>query len=188
MSRASRRALRGRGFTLLEMLIVLAIIVLVGAAVWPALRGAMDKAELVDAAKAVRTVLSQARLDAIDSGTPRQFRYQPGGTLYEVSVYTLASDSLFTDAPEELPPEAVTHYELPAGLRFATTLVSGDESTAVETVDEWAQPVLLFPSGRTDNLRLRIQGAEKMSVELRMRGIAGVAKLGPVERLTEDEL
>lgn len=187
MSRAERRASQGRGFTLLEMLIVLAIVVVVAGAVWPAFRAAMDKAELIDAAKAVRTALSQARLDAIDSGVPRQFRYQPGGMLYEVSVYTLAADSLLTDAVEELPPENTQHYELPSGLQFAAP-IAPDTGAPVETVDEWAPPILLYPNGRSDNLRLRVLGAERMSIEVWLRGVAGVAKLGLVERREEDEL
>lgn len=166
---------------------MLAIIVVVSGAVWPALRAAMDKAELVDAAKGVRTALSQARLDAIDSGTPRQFRYQPGGTLYEVAIYTIAADSLLNDVVEEPPLETTIQFELPRGVQFATTVGAGDQATPVESVDEWAPPVLLYPNGRSDNLRLRLKGAERMSVEVWLRGIAGVAKVGPVERLEEDE-
>lgn len=186
MSRAERRASQERGFTLLEMLIVLAIVVMVAGAIWPAFRAAMDKAELIDAAKGVRTALSQARLDAIDGGAPRQFRYQPGGTQYEVSVYSLATDSLLTDAAEAPPPDTTQPFELASGLRFATP-VAPDTGEPVEMVDEWAPPILLYPNGRSDNLRLRILGAERMSIEVSLRGVAGVAKVGPVERREEDE-
>jgi len=84
MARVSLTRRRSGGYTLLEMTIVLAIIVAVAALAMPALRGPLGKAELRDAARQIRVAMARARLDAIESGTIRQFRFQPGTGIYEI--------------------------------------------------------------------------------------------------------
>jgi type II secretion system protein H len=175
------------GFTLMELLIVLAIMVLMAGACWPMLRGVMDKAYLADAAKGLRTVLSQARLDAIDSGVPRQFRFQPGGTQYELAVYAFTDDSLLANAGGETTSDTTVRYDLPQGIQFAAPAADADDSSsdnadASRSGDEWSQAILFYPNGHSDNLRLRLSGAKGMYVEVWLRGITGVAKVGPIER------
>lgn len=67
------------GFTLLELLIVLTILVTVTSLSLPALRGALDKSRLTAAAKDVQAALGKARSLAIRESTPVRFRYEPGG-------------------------------------------------------------------------------------------------------------
>ena len=170
------------GFTLLELLIVLAIVVMLVGASWPRLRTMLEKAELVDAAKGLRTLLSQARLDAIDSGTPRRFHYQPGGTLYEVGPYVIGDEDLQADAASQLPSAPVVQGCLPRGLRFAVPPSANPDGQPEAAVEEWSKPVLLYPNGRSANARIRIAGADTMFVDVELRGITGVAKVGAVQR------
>jgi len=72
------------GFSLLELLIVLAIVVSVAGLAIPAMRGPLDKARLTSAAKDVRAMLAKARALAIREGTAVQFRYEPGGSRYVI--------------------------------------------------------------------------------------------------------
>ena len=192
-------ATRRCGFTLVELLIVLTILVLLMAASWPRLRLMLDKAQLHDAAKAFRTAVSQGRLDAIDSGTPRQFRYQPGGTLYEVSVFRPRDDTQQPGVEQETPGEPPQQFALPHGVRFAATQSADDGSSPAmdttsppptDTADaepDWSERVLLFSNGRSGNARIRIQGTEKMYVDITLRGIVGVPLVGPVQREVEVE-
>lgn len=71
------------GYSLLEMLIVVAVVMLLATLSWPALRRPLGKTRLRQAAKQLRAELIRARLEAIRSGKPQQFRYQPGTGRYE---------------------------------------------------------------------------------------------------------
>ena len=179
---AEQAGLRRSGFTLLELLIVLAIVVMLVGASWPRLRTSLEKAELVDAAKGIRTFLSQARLDAIDSGSPRRFRYQPGGTLYEVGPYVIGDENLQADAAAQPPSTPVVQGCLPRGLRFVAPPSANLDGQPEAAAEEWSKPVLLYANGRSANARLRIAGADNMFVDIVLRGITGVAKVGAVER------
>lgn len=173
---------RRRGFTLIEMLIVLVIVVVVIGASWPRLRTAWSKAELRSAARSVRVAMSQARLDAIDSGAPRQFRYQPGGSLYEVGVYTLSDDALLAAAPDSTSETPAAQYELPHGVRFVVTSPTAEPVSPEAASDQWSEPLLFYPNGCSANAKLRLSGDEELYVNVVLRGVTGVAKVGPVER------
>ncbi|NOX55564.1 MAG: hypothetical protein GXP27_14225 [Planctomycetes bacterium] len=79
---ASRRP--ATGYTLFELLLVLALLSLIIGLGWPAMRRALIKAEMRDAARQVRVELAKARLEAIRRGTPMQFRFQLGGRQFLV--------------------------------------------------------------------------------------------------------
>ncbi|MCA9040076.1 MAG: prepilin-type N-terminal cleavage/methylation domain-containing protein [Planctomycetaceae bacterium] len=73
------------GFTLIEILVVMSLIVLIATIAWPSLRGSLQRSELESAAKQVSHDLSQMRLKAIESGVAQKFRYQPGKGVYELT-------------------------------------------------------------------------------------------------------
>lgn len=71
-----------RGYTLNEMLIVLAVLAALAAMAWPSLRKPLAKHQLSSAAKQLRAELAGMRLKAIHRGEPLQFRYVPGTGQY----------------------------------------------------------------------------------------------------------
>lgn len=134
-----------QGFTLLELMLVLGLIVAIGGLSWPALRGPLANQRLHAAAKQVRVELARARLAAIESGEPQRFQFVPTGNAYRVGVDRVllapADGSQGADdngprltaggsesAPTALAPEAVepqrwSEFELPAGVKFSELLV-----------------------------------------------------------------
>ena len=73
-----------RGYTLNEMLIVMAIFVTLVALAWPALRKPLARHRLQSAAKVLRADMVRTRLDAISRGQALELRYQPGKGCYRV--------------------------------------------------------------------------------------------------------
>jgi prepilin-type N-terminal cleavage/methylation domain-containing protein len=69
---------RRYAFSLMEMLVVLSLLGVMLSMAWPSMRRTLGKSQLREAAKQVRTQLATARLAAMESGRPQQFRYQPG--------------------------------------------------------------------------------------------------------------
>ena len=139
----SRRAARRRGYSLMEMIVVLAVIASFLALALPAVFHPLAKAELRGAARQLEAVLLDARTRAVESGVVQEFRYEPGGRRYEIrprgqaTSGTPAAAALATPAPlpaarPPLPasagaspqPVAVTVPEplsesLPDGISFA---------------------------------------------------------------------
>ncbi len=64
------------GFSLMEVLIVLAILIAVSAMAAPALIDRIKDSNIQESAESVREIVSEARTYAIDSGIDYQFRFE----------------------------------------------------------------------------------------------------------------
>lgn len=88
-----RRELRSEqrriGFTLLELVVVLAIIVLLASLSWPPMLRYIREQEIREQAHVVRMALAGSRVKAIDTGLTYQFRYEPGGQRFVVLPFDL---------------------------------------------------------------------------------------------------
>ncbi len=89
----SWRPIRGRGaFTLLELMLVLAIIVAIGAVAVPAFRGVFDRQRLTASAEKIRLELDRARLAAMKTGQAQMFECVPGAGQYSVHPMSQQAD------------------------------------------------------------------------------------------------
>jgi prepilin-type N-terminal cleavage/methylation domain-containing protein len=100
------------GYTLAELVIVLAIMAVIGALAYPALRGPSAKSRLRYLAKQLRGELVQVRLRAIETNTPWEFWFEVGGRRYfarplrEADEPTLAPGDLRGEGGQSLGQEA----------------------------------------------------------------------------------
>ncbi|NQT13066.1 MAG: prepilin-type N-terminal cleavage/methylation domain-containing protein [Planctomycetes bacterium] len=178
-----RRPIR-QGYTLLEMLIVVAIIATVVALSWPALRRPLAKSRVRNAAKQLRVALARTRLEAIRSGTAQEFRFEPGTGRFEVSPrstpegtggFTPVALEGFGDdttSAEALGVEPSHARELPDGVRFSASSPS-------------TGPILFYPNGRTFNARFRLQGQYDYYVDVNLRGLTGSSTMGLIGQFAE---
>lgn len=84
---AQRQSARREGFTLLELMLVLGILVALAGISWPALRGPAANARLQDAGRQLRADWASARLDAMEQGTAFAWRYAPEGSSFTRMPY-----------------------------------------------------------------------------------------------------
>ena len=82
-----------RGFTLLELMIVLAILAMLIAVAWPSLRRPLMRSAAQQAARQLVRDLARARMAAIDSGQIVALRFEPGGPRYVVELAESLNDS-----------------------------------------------------------------------------------------------
>ncbi|MHB8898264.1 MAG: pilus assembly FimT family protein, partial [Thermoguttaceae bacterium] len=202
-----------RGFTLVEMLVVLAIVALLSAMSWPSVQRLMNRARVKDAARQVRTELGEARLRAIESGKPQVFRFQPGTGAFEIrpKEEETAGPAVLKSALEQMSDESVdtepitgaeivdpAAYEkvLPDGILFAgqevarepeaegeETGLAGLSTAEMSEQQAWSEPIVFYPNGRTSNARIRVTDGERYAVDVSLRGVTGTVRVGDTNRI-----
>ena len=149
-----------RGYTLVEMLIVLAILVMVASLAWPSLRRTMEKSRLESAAQELQQQLNKARTRAIKTGETLQVSWVPGQSSYQIGpvpqhwrsltptasgeqalTAQMADPSLGQDEAQPLPPPQRS-FRLPPTVFFQAT-----DNAATADPGESGQP-----SSRTERL------------------------------------
>lgn len=203
-----------QGFTLLEMLLVLGLVVALAALAWPALRGPLSQTRLREGARSLRVALAQARLEAMQAGTVCHLRYQPGAGAYELEV--LSADDVLepgTWAADQRPaapamPPAVAaaaptidgrsdepgaamrrRFVLPEGVVFAAP---GDDARGPSTLaadtshpDAWAPPIRFFPDGTASPARFVLRDAAGAQVVVSLRGLTGITRTSEIVTIEE---
>ena len=205
---ACRQSRPRPGYTLLEMIILVALLALVAGLSWPSLSKLSQKRELLEAARQVRVALLRTRLEAIETGTARQFSYQPGTGVFESAVFsqmeslaTATTASSEASLPTGLQPEPESALgarneagnpnqpALPDGVFFVDLQSQNPLDTAPLTGEDdsdapWSTPILFYPTGRALNARLQLSNG-RYTIEVLLRGLTGTARIGQVQRLVE---
>jgi prepilin-type N-terminal cleavage/methylation domain-containing protein len=89
------------GMTLIELLLVLAILVLAAAISLPALRGTLRNQQLTRAGDLVRIEWARAHVQAMKTGRIQMFRYQVGGQGFRVEPWAAGDDMLESATPQD---------------------------------------------------------------------------------------
>jgi prepilin-type N-terminal cleavage/methylation domain-containing protein len=196
---------RQRGLTLLELLLVLALIVIVFALAIPSLTSALGSQRLKKAADLVRSSLSRARVEAMRSGQIQAFRFQVGGNRYATVTWhaegyvTTDEDAEFAEgptAPSGLAFDRQNTDELPEGVTFlveaqvidarAVAFAEEDSATAGLTGDldtTWSTPILFYPDGTASDARVFLASDRGWAVPIDLRGLTGIARVGEMEKI-----
>lgn len=78
------RDARRRGFTLFEMMLIMAVLISAFAVSWPSLNRMYQDAQLKQGVDQVQVQLVSARVHSVDAGMMYQFRYEPGGRRFMI--------------------------------------------------------------------------------------------------------
>jgi len=200
-----------RGFTLLELALVLAILVVIAALAWPALKRPLESERLRRSADRVRTICSAARNRAIVSGQTHVLRCQTGSGQYQVQVYTGGDAALEssvatsqTAATEGFAQVDLGHNaaknssgeivaELPEGIVFQQSQAAIDlRAAAIDTTGDLStesasggSPVLFFADGTTSTAEITLADEQGRTVVIELRGLTGVTRAGPLQAAEE---
>ena len=189
---APRRRGPRRAFTLVEVLLTLAIMVIIAGVAWTALQRPLARQRLRSAADTVRTELCQARVDAMKSGHTYSFRYMvhgdryhfgPQGDASQADSAAPAQHSAATDdetlGDEPLPPSV--DKTLPRGIRFLSADGGGElaamgddpQAQSAENGDAWSDPIYFYADGSTSDARLLLAASRHAAMRLLLRGVTG---------------
>jgi prepilin-type N-terminal cleavage/methylation domain-containing protein len=128
-----------QAFTLIELMLVLAIVVVIGGLSWPTLKHSFELARLKSGAEQVQSAFGHARVDAMNKGVPQVFHFDSGTGQYSVDAWqddmaavdddaSTSSSSSSTAATASASPSAATadgstpdpaKRQLPDGIVFS---------------------------------------------------------------------
>lgn len=170
---------RRSAVTLLELMVVLAIVVLVSAISIPSIAGMSGSYKLNGGVDSVRAGWSEARARAIEEGRPYRFAVEPTGTAYRIAP---DEDSYWQGGtgPDNDPNGRglIREKALPAGCSFQVNGSGGsppvaDAGSLAEKVPEgaaWSPAVIFLPDGtaREDvRLTFTVRGCKPTTLYLR---------------------
>lgn len=194
--------LKRRAYTLLEVVLALAIIMSIAAISWPKLMHWLEDRKLAESAEAVQISLSKARIWSIDTSLTYQFRMEPGGRFFLVIPYEpefAIADQSGQAVVDPSMARRMLSGELPEGLEFkaltavaqseqlANDLLTGLPNAAKLTQVRWSSPILFYADGTATDSTVLMKDERENEYRVTVRGLTGAASMkeGGVE---EDEL
>jgi len=175
------------GYTLLELLIVLAIILIVSVMAAPALMERVRSGHVREAAVEVSEVLAAARTYAIDTGVDYHFRFEvggnnvvaipaePGETLGNSNGSDTDSADLFYRT-RKLSDSIVLQYshDSKSGTETLKGPAFGNLPNGGELASKnWSEPILFRFDGSSETMTFRVMDKEQRSCDVSVRGLTG---------------
>lgn len=172
------------GFTLIEMLLVLALSVVLMALALPALRTAWHQSKLAGVADGTRALIRQARMDAIKNSAQSVVRIVLPTPTSQGRVEAF-SDRNSDNALDPDEPE-LGHVDLPAGVYFLAPPDLADEDSVEGFTEDPPGPniVVFQPAGSIDEsgaFRFGDQYGNFLEIRVEPEATATVSKLKAVE-------
>jgi type II secretion system protein H len=201
---------RRRGFTLIEMLLVMALIVMIAALVLPALGRSMQGHRLRQSADLVRGQWARARNEAMRTGRTQIFRFQPSGNVYFVqpwydeqdAIESSDSSSAVTDPFAASPVSSYMTDPYAVGARFEILpddvfFMSGeilsdlrDQQLETEIAEAgqatgiWSRPILFYPDGTSSTSQVILADQHGDSIIVALRGLTSTSTSSEIVQLT----
>jgi prepilin-type N-terminal cleavage/methylation domain-containing protein len=185
LSRSHSLTLPRPGYTLLELMLVLAIIVVMAAIAYPSATAMYGHLRLSQAADAVREAWAEARAHAIDEGRPYRFAIIPNQGNYRVapdSPEFWGSSSQEQPSADAINPPFYINKALPKGLRFSAPeapaggQTEGESSIPKENIspDMWSSRTVFLPDGTArQDVEIVFGASGTMGIIMRLRALTG---------------
>lgn len=182
------------GFSLLELLVVVAIMVLLASLIAPNVIKQVQENHVARAAESVRDAVSQSRTLALDAGIDYQFRYEINGRQFVVLPMELEPTNANAGGDAEVARYVRVAGELDEGIR----LQASDTSASTESLEaawfgdlsnglllsqaSWSAPVVFRFDGSADDAAFYVTSDDKLTADLKVRGLTGSVSVSRVYR------
>lgn len=163
---------RRRGFSLMELLVVLAILIVLGAIIAPTMRSLTGDTKVKAATDQVKSHLATARASAMEQGRPYCVSVSPDGLQLRVGP---ADPTTQVSTPES----AGADDGLPESVQLEVMAEEADEYGPMLEADGWIRFVTYKPDGTCEEpsagVRVVEPGMPPMIV--RVRGMTGASEV-----------
>lgn len=197
-----------RGMTLLEVMLVVAVLALLAGLTWPAALRYLKDHDLNRNVQIVRGELDRCRLKAIETGLIYQFRHEPNGQKFVILPEErpdLGSQIPGESAPTAAQPPSsiipVVSGELGAEMGFGDVAdgLRMTEPVVVEKLGEewanlftdahfnvrdvgWAPAIRFFPDGSSSGGEVWVHDSSRRVVRLSVRDLTSAITVDPIAR------
>jgi prepilin-type N-terminal cleavage/methylation domain-containing protein len=181
-----------RAFTMFEMLLVMAVMVMILSLAWPVVDRYLSEYRLRQGGLLIQSRLAAARVHAIDTGVPYEFRYEPGGQRFLVLPHDrqalLAQHVPGAHGPAKIAgklPSAQAHFDATsagAGQSIPGDWLNGIAAAGEFTDATWSAPILFYPDGTAAHASLTIQDKKSQSVTVSVRHLTGAVSVSKIAR------
>ena len=174
------------GFTLLELLIVMGILVIMTGLIAPTVVRQVRETRVAQAAESVRETIARSRTLALDVGIDYQFRFEPNGRHFVVLPLELEPADTNSTVGES---DTSNYLRLAGELSEDFRLQATSDRPTVETLEVawfgklenalqlsdalWSSPVIFHFDGTAADAGFRVTTDEKLTVDLSVRGLTG---------------
>jgi prepilin-type N-terminal cleavage/methylation domain-containing protein len=168
------------GYTLLEVMLVLVLLLVLGGLAYSRLEGIHERYLLREAAEALRSRANEGRLRAADTGMIYQFSFENGGRSYSLAPFgqSSANNSPAINLAGELP--ASMHFQPIGGLGSESSTNAG----AATPVVAWCEPLLFFPDGTSSGGSFEVVDSQGSTIRLTVRALTAVCSIETPQRNT----
>ena len=182
---SSLRSSNGQsGFSLIEMILVIAILIVVASLAAPAIQRTFARQALQKGADRVRIAMGQARVKAIRNGEEYCVFYTPTGSWFDVGPFTSFQEQASNGSrrQQQLEQGILTNFEddvLPMGVKFAGTSTgtnSRDATVLQSGSSSRIGMILFYPDGTSQDAKVVIENEKKAYIQIQLRGLTGIAR------------
>ena len=172
----NRTATSRSGFSMLEIVMVLAVFIVISGLAMPAIGRAFSGQHLRSAADVVRAGFSEARVKSMQTGDVYGFFYSPGTGQYFVTPMAQG----FRSIRDGVKPESVIR-ELENGIVFVSGQAHEDSRSQMATEQATStfsgmRPVLFYPDGTSQTARVLLQSSNSSTmIQVDLRGLTGTS-------------
>jgi type II secretory pathway pseudopilin PulG len=163
------------GITLLELLVVLALLIILAAVALPSVSALWGNARQKAAADTIRARLADARGRAMEHGTPFRLAVSSDGTRLR-----LAPDvPEFASLPAADPPSGASRVSEDRLEKVTAEILPDPDSPPPPADGEWVTAVTFLPDGtaREDNVVIAVRERDFPPIHVRVRGVTGSVRV-----------
>ena len=182
------------GFTLIEMIMVVAILILIAALSIPAVSRSFSSQKLNKSVDLVRTQMNRARIKALKTGEVYGFFYEPQGTTYRIAEFNAQAQDIIENGSgnrnddDEIRSSNYDYDEdrLPRDVKFVGHSIQDDARAKMvisETNLDTGQlfPILFYPDGTSQNATLVLENRDGDLMSVILRGLTGTTRVRKLE-------
>lgn len=169
------------GFTLLEIMLVVGVLVLVAAIVVPMANDAVDSHRLRASADRIRAAFAEARNRAVRSGNEMAFYCKPGFRTFFVQAFDPLVPAQLPALPDEQNADNGTtdirENVLEIGVKFAGENIANDSRSSAMGANDLGgyQRILFYPDGTVQSARIFLSNEIGDSLRVELRGLTGTS-------------
>ena len=184
---------RSKGLTLVEVCLVLALLVIVGAIAAPVLEGTLSHAALQGGSDLLRGAWAETRLAAMQSGKTHVFRFEPNGSRFQLMRFDQMglpeTDALSAADPDERHDTAdilrLKKRRRPDDVIFSGGDVAASAQVAAMTGTSddgpWSGPIMFYADGTTSDATVMLTNDRHLSIRITLRGLTGISTASEIE-------